>query len=165
MIDDQGSKVDKATPAIPVEILGLQGVPQAGEAFSAITDEATARQFAQYRGTQQRDAELAKTSKVSLEEFYDQFKANEVKELRVVVKGDVHGSVEALNEAVTRLSTDDVKITVIHGSVGGITESDVLLASASDAIVIGFNVRPEPKATGLAMQQGVTCGSTPSSMK
>ena len=155
MIDDQGRKVDSATPSIPVEILGLQGVPQAGEGFSALTDEATARQFAEYRETQQREAELAKTSKVSLEEFYDQIKANEVKELRVVVKGDVHGSVEALNEAVTRLSTDEVKIRVIHGSVGGITESDVLLASASNAIVIGFNVRPEPKATNLAMQQGV----------
>lgn len=155
MIDDQGRKVDSASPSIPVEILGLQGVPQAGEGFSALTDEATARQFAEFRETQQREAELAKTSKVSLEEFYDQIKANEVKELRVVVKGDVHGSVEALNEAVTRLSTDEVKIRVIHGSVGGITESDVLLASASNAIVIGFNVRPEPKATNLAMQQGV----------
>jgi len=155
MIDDQGRKVESATPSIPVEILGLQGVPQAGEGFSALTDEGTARQFAEYRETQQREAELAKTSKVSLEEFYDQIKANEVKELRVVVKGDVHGSVEALNEAVTRLSTDEVKIRVIHGSVGGITESDVLLASASNAIVIGFNVRPEPKATNLAMQQGV----------
>ena len=155
MIDDQGRKVDSATPSIPVEILGLQGVPQAGEGFSALTDEATARQFAEYRETQQREAELAKTSKVSLEEFYDQVKASEVKELRVVVKGDVHGSVEALNEAVTRISTDEVKIRVIHSSVGGITESDVLLASASNAIVIGFNVRPEPKATNLAMQQGV----------
>ncbi len=155
MIDDQGRKVDQASPSIPVEILGLQGVPQAGEAFSALTDEGTARQFAEYRETQQREAELAKTSKVSLEEFYDQIKANEVKELRVVVKGDVHGSVEALNEAVTRISTEEVKIRVIHGSVGGITESDVLLASASNAIVIGFNVRPEPKATNLAMQQGV----------
>lgn len=155
MIDDQGRKVDKATPSIPVEILGLQGTPQAGEAFSALNDEATARQFAEYRETQQREAELAKTSKVSLEEFYDQIKADEVKELRVVLKGDVHGSVEALNEAVTRLSTDDVKLRVIHGSVGGVTESDVLLASASNAIVIGFNVRPEPKATSLATQQGV----------
>ena len=155
MIDDQGRKVDKATPSIPVEILGLQGAPQAGEAFSALTDEATARQFAEYRETQQRETELAKTSKVSLEEFYDQIKASEVKELRLVVKGDVHGSVEALNEAVTRISTGEVKIRVIHGSVGGITESDVLLASASNAIVIGFNVRPEPKATNLAIQQGV----------
>ncbi|MDE0213678.1 MAG: translation initiation factor IF-2, partial [Deltaproteobacteria bacterium] len=155
MIDDQGRKVDMATPSIPVEILGLQGVPQAGEAFSALTDEATARQLAEYRETQQREAELAKTSKVSLEEFYDQIKASEVKELRVVLKGDVHGSVEALGDALTRVSTDEVKIRVIHGSVGGITESDVLLASASNAIVIGFNVRPEPKATGLAVQQGV----------
>ncbi len=155
MVDDQGRKVDKATPSIPVEILGLQGVPQAGEAFSALTDEATARQLAEFREDQQREAELAKTSKVSLEEFYDQIKASEVKELRVVLKGDVHGSVEALGDALTRVSTDEVKIRVIHSLVGGITESDVLLASASNAIVIGFNVRPEPKATGLAVQQGV----------
>lgn len=155
MIDDQGRKVEAATPSIPVEILGLQGVPQAGEAFSALTDEAKARQIAEYRGTQQREAELTKTSKVSLEEFYDQVRASDVKELRVVVKGDVHGSVEALNEAVARLSTEEVKLRVIHGSVGGISESDVLLASASNAIVIGFNVRPEPKATNLAAQQGV----------
>ena len=155
MIDDQGRKVESATPSIPVEILGLQGVPQAGEAFSALTDEAKARQIAEYRGTQQREAELTKTSKVSLEEFYDQVRASDVKELRVVVKGDVHGSVEALNEAVARLSTEEVKLRVIHGSVGGISESDVLLASASNAIVIGFNVRPEPKATNLAAQQGV----------
>ena len=155
MIDDQGRKVEAATPSIPVEILGLQGVPQAGEAFSALTDEAKARQIAEYRGTQQREAELAKTSKVSLEEFYDQVRASDVKELRVVVKGDVHGSVEALNEAVARLSTEEVKLRVIHGSVGGVSESDVLLASASNAIVIGFNVRPEPKATSLASQQGV----------
>ncbi len=155
MIDDQGRKVDMATPSIPVEILGLQGVPQAGEAFSALTDEGKAKQIAEHRENKQREAELAKTSKVSLEEFYDQRKANEVKELRVVVKGDVHGSVEALKDAVTHLSTDDVKLRVIHGLVGGITESDVLLASASNAIVIGFNVRPEPKATSLATQHDV----------
>ena len=155
MIDDQGKKVQSAGPSMPVEILGLQGVPQAGEAFSSLTDESKARQIAEYRGGQQRETELQKTSKVSLEEFYDQIKAGEVKELRVVLKGDVHGSVEALADAMTRLSTDDVKLRVIHGSVGGITESDVLLATASNAIIIGFNVRPEPKAALLAAQEHV----------
>lgn len=155
MIDDQGKKVQSAGPSMPVEILGLQGVPQAGEAFSSLTDESKARQIAEYRGGQQRETELQKTSKVSLEEFYDQIKAGEVKELRVVLKADVHGSVEALSDAMTRLSTDDVKLRVIHGSVGGITESDVLLATASNAIIIGFNVRPEPKAAMLAAQEHV----------
>jgi translation initiation factor IF-2 len=155
MIDDQGRKVDAAGPSMPVEILGLQGAPQAGEVFSALTDESKARQIAEHRSGQQRETELQKTSKVSLDEFYEQIKAGDVKELRVVLKADVHGSVEALTEAMTRLSTDDVKLRVIHGSVGGITESDVLLASASNAIVIGFNVRPEPKAAALAVQEKV----------
>lgn len=155
MIDDQGRKVESVSPAMPAEILGLQGVPQAGEGFSALSDESKARQIAEYRGSRQRETELSKTSKVSLEEFYEQIKAGEIKELRVVVKADVHGSVEALTDSMTRLSTNDVKLRVIHGSVGGITESDVLLASASNAIVIGFNVRPEPKAAALASQEKV----------
>jgi len=138
-----------------VEILGLQGVPQAGDSFVALTDEAKARQIAEYRRNKQRESELVKTSKVSLEDLYDQIKTGDVKELRVVLKADVHGSVEALAEAMNRLSNTEVKLRVIHGSVGGITESDVLLATASNAIVIGFNVRPESKAANLAAQEGV----------
>jgi translation initiation factor IF-2 len=155
MIDDAGHKIDDAPPGLPVEILGFQGVPQAGDTFVVLTDEAKARQVAEYRHGKQRESELVKTSKVSLEDLYEQIKAGDVKELRVVLKADVHGSVEALSEAMNRLSTDEVKLKVLHGSVGGITESDVLLAAASNAIVIGFNVRPEAKAAHLAQQEGV----------
>jgi translation initiation factor IF-2 len=155
MIDDRGHKVDEAPPAFPVEILGLQGVPQAGDSFVAVTDEAKARQVADYRQSKQRESELVKSSKVSLEELYDQIKAGDVRELRVVLKADVQGSVEALTEALSRLSTDEVKLRVIHGSVGGITESDILLAAASNAIVIGFNVRPESKGAALASKESV----------
>ncbi len=155
MIDDRGRKVETAPPSFPVEILGLQGVPQAGDSFVAVADEAKARQVAEFRQSKQRETELAKTSKVSLEELYDQIKAGDVKELRVVLKADVQGSVEALTEALGRMSTNEVKLRVIHGSVGGITESDVLLAAASNAIVIGFNVRPESKGAALAVKEGV----------
>jgi translation initiation factor IF-2 len=155
MVDDHGRKVEAAPPSFPVEILGLQGVPQAGDSFVAVTDEAKARQVAEYRHSKQRETELVKSSKVSLEELYDQIKAGDVRELRVVLKADVQGSVEALTEALGRLSGDEVKLRVIHGSVGGITESDILLAAASNAIVIGFNVRPESKGAALAAKEGV----------
>ncbi|MBI4529127.1 MAG: translation initiation factor IF-2 [Deltaproteobacteria bacterium] len=155
MIDDLGGKIDEAPPSLPVEILGLQGVPQAGDSFVAVADEAKARQVAEYRQTKQRETELVKSSKVSLEDLYDQIKSGDVRELKVVLKADVHGSVEALTEAMNRLSSEEVRLRVIHGSVGGITESDVLLAAASNAIVIGFNVRPEAKAAHLAAQEGV----------
>jgi translation initiation factor IF-2 len=155
MIGDRGHKVDSAPPSFPVEILGLQGVPQAGDSFIAVADESKARQVADYRQSKQRESELVKSSKVSLEELYDQIKTGDVKELRVVVKADVQGSVEALTEALTRMSTEEVKLKVIHGSVGGITESDILLATASNAIVIGFNVRPESKGAALAAREGV----------
>ena len=155
LIDDHGRKVDTAPPSFPVEILGLQGVPQAGDSFVAVADEAKARQVAEYRHGKQRETELVKSSKVSLEELYSQIKAGDVKELRVVLKADVQGSVEALTEALSRLSSDDVKLRVLHGSVGGITESDILLATASNAIVIGFNVRPESKGAALAAKEGV----------
>jgi translation initiation factor IF-2 len=155
MIDDHGQKVDVAPPSVPVEILGLQGVPQAGDSFVAVADEAKARQVAEFRQSKQRETELVKSSKVSLEELYDQIKTGDVKELRVVLKGDVQGSVEAITEALGRMSGDEVKLRVIHGSVGGITESDVLLAAASNAIVIGFNVRPESKGAALAAREGV----------
>jgi translation initiation factor IF-2 len=155
MIDDQGRKVDTALPSFPVEILGLQGVPQAGDSFVAVADEAKARQVAEFRRGKQRESELVKSSKVSLEDLYSQIKAGDVKELRVVLKADVQGSVEALTEALSRLSSDEVKLRVLHGSVGGITESDILLATASNAIVIGFNVRPESKGAALAAKEGV----------
>ncbi|MSP37059.1 MAG: translation initiation factor IF-2 [Deltaproteobacteria bacterium] len=155
MIDDQGHKVETAPPSFPVEILGLQGVPLAGDSFVAVADEAKARQVAEFRHSKQRETELVKSSKVSLDELYSQIKAGDVKELRVVLKADVQGSVEAVSDALTRMSTGDVKLKVLHGSVGGITESDILLAAASNAIVIGFNVRPESKGAALAAKEGV----------
>jgi translation initiation factor IF-2 len=155
MIDDQGRKIEEAQPSMPVEILGLQGVPQAGDSFIVLTDEAKARQVAEHRRSKQRESELIKTSKVSLEDLYEQIKTGNVKELRVVLKADVQGSVGALTEALGRLSSNEVQLRVIHGSVGGITESDVLLAAASNAIVIGFDVRPEIKAAQLAQNEGV----------
>ena len=121
----------------------------------AVADEAKARQVAEHRRAKQRESELATTSKVSLEDLYSQIQAGGVKELKLVLKADVQGSVEAIRDALTRLGTDEVKLTVIHASVGGITESDVMLAAASNAIVIGFNVRPESKAADLAGREGV----------
>jgi translation initiation factor IF-2 len=155
MIDDRGRKIAESGPSTPVEILGLTGVPAAGDTFIAVADEAKARQVAEHRRAKQRETELATTSKVSLEELYSQIQAGGMKELKLVLKGDVQGSVEAIRDALMRLNSDEVKLTVIHSSVGGINESDVLLAAASNAIVIGFNVRPESKASELAGREGV----------
>jgi translation initiation factor IF-2 len=155
MIDDKGHKVQSADPSTPVEILGLSAVPEAGSSFVVVADEATARQVAEHRLTKHREATLTKTAKVSLEDLYRQVQLGDTKELRVVLKADVQGSVEALSEALTRLSSDEVRLNVIHASVGGITETDVMLASASNAVVIGFNVRPEAKANSAAEREGV----------
>ena len=155
MMDDKGRRIESAGPSTPVEILGLGGVPDAGDVFVAVQDDAKARQVAEHRRGKQRDAEMAKTAKVSLDDLYQQIQSGDVRELKVVVKTDVQGSLEAVSDALRRLSTEDVRLNVIHGSVGGITESDVLLASASNAVVIGFNVRPEPKAAGLAEREGI----------
>jgi translation initiation factor IF-2 len=155
MVDDKGRRIEAAGPSTPVEILGLGGVPEAGDTFIAVQDDQKARQVAEHRRGKQREAEMAKTAKVSLDDLYQQIQTGAVRELKVVLKADVQGSVEATSEALRRLSTDDVRLNVLHGSVGGITESDVLLASASNAIIIGFNVRPEPKAAALAEREGV----------
>ncbi|MBI2963682.1 MAG: translation initiation factor IF-2 [Deltaproteobacteria bacterium] len=155
MVDEHGAKLEEAGPSTPVEILGLGGVPEAGDVFSAVSDEATAKQVASARLDKKRQAQLSTTSKVSLEELYDKIKAGEAKELRVILKADVQGSVEALQKALGLLSTDEVKLNVLHASVGGVSESDVLLASASKAIIIGFGIRPEAKASDLAEREGV----------
>ncbi len=155
MVDSRGQKVQVASPSMPVEILGLTGVPEAGDMFVAIGDEAKARQIAAHRTKKRRETELTKSSRTSLEDFYQQAQAGEVQELRVIIKADVQGSAEAVREALTRLSTDEVKLTVLHTSVGGISESDVLLASASKGIIIGFNIRPEVKAAQLADREGI----------
>ncbi len=155
MIDDKGNKVESAGPSTPVEILGVQAVPDAGSSFTVVSDEATAKQVAAHRSEKHREATLRKTSKVSLEDLYRRVQAGDTKELQVVIKADVQGSAEALSEALAGLSTEEVRLNPLHSSVGGITESDVMLAAASNAVVIGFNVRPETKATNVAEQEGV----------
>jgi translation initiation factor IF-2 len=155
MADYQGRKISEAGPSIPVEVFGLSSVPEPGAAFVVVADESKARQVAEYRQGKQREGELQKTSRLSLEELSEKMKAGEVKELKVIVKGDTLGSVEALSDALQRLSTGEVKLDVIHGSAGGVSETDVSLASASRAIIVAFNVRPEQKANALAEAEGV----------
>ena len=154
MFSHLGKKVRAASPSDPVEILGLSGVPQAGDTLVAVEDERKARQIATLR--QDRERQRAKgITRVTLQDLHQQIETGEVKELRLILKADVAGSVEALTESLEGLSTDQVKLKVIHGSVGTITESDVMLASASNAIVLGFNVKPEPKAATQAQADGV----------
>ncbi len=155
MVDDRGERVEEAGPSMPVEVTGLTGVPDAGDMLYAVVDEKKARDVALHRQQKMREAELAKTSKISLEQLYAKIQEGDVKELKVVIKGDVQGSVEAVKDALVKLSTDACRLVVIHTAVGGINESDINLASASDAVVLGFNVRPEPKASQLAEAEGV----------
>ena len=157
MFDDRGQAIKKAGPATPVEVLGLQGVPEAGDQFQ-VADEAKARHIVEYRQSKQREATLAKTAssgRLTLDQLHEQLRAGELKELPVVVKADVQGSVEVLSEMLPKLSNDQVKLKVIHASVGAVTETDVLLASASNAVIVAFNVRPERKASELAQREGV----------
>ncbi len=155
MFDDRGRAIEEAGPSTPVEILGLEGMPDAGDTFLVVADRDKAKGIAQYRKMKEREAQLAKSSRVSLEGLAEQIKQAGVKELPLILKGDVQGSVEVLADSLQKMSTEKVRIKVIRSGVGAITESDVLLASASNAIVIGFNVRPERKAADLADQEGV----------
>ncbi len=155
LINDRGEKAKQAGPSIPVEVIGLPGVPSAGDVFHVVSNERVAREIAEERAQKRRAAELTSPTKVSLDDLFAKIQEGSVKELAIVIKADVQGSSEALAGAVEKLSTDAVKLRVIHNAVGGIMESDVLLAAASRAIIIGFNIRPEPKATALAEQQGV----------
>ncbi len=155
LITHTGAKVQEAGPSIPVEVAGLPGVPSAGDVFQVVKDERVAREIAEDRAHKQRTADLSGSAKVTLDDLFAKIKEGSVKELALVIKSDVQGSAEALTAGVEKLATAAVKLRVIHSGVGGITESDVLLAAASNAIVVGFNVRPEPKASVLAEQQGV----------
>lgn len=155
LIDDTGKKLHEAIPSTPVEVIGLSGVPQAGDTFIVVEDERKARQIALVREQKQRDRLIVKGRRMTLDDLYARIQEGVVKQLNLIIKGDVQGSVEAVGEALERLSTEVVKVKVIHSSVGGIKETDVMLASASDAIIIGFNVRPEPKASILAEKEGV----------
>ncbi len=155
MFDDRGQPVREAEPSTPVEVLGLESLPEAGDEFQVVTDTAKAKQIVLYREAKARDAALAKSSRLTLEQLHKQMQAGEVKELPIILKTDVGGSAEVLTDTLQKLSNDKVKVRVLHSGVGAINESDVLLASASNAIIIGFNVRPERNASSLAEQEKV----------
>jgi len=155
MFDDRGQQLAEAPPSTPVEILGMEGLPQAGDQFLVVGDREKARGISDYREQKAREATLAKSSRVSLEGLAEQLKTAGTKELNIILKGDVQGSIEVLSDLLAKMSNDQVRLKVLRSGVGAITESDVLLASASNAIVIGFNVRPERKAQELAEQEKV----------
>jgi translation initiation factor IF-2 len=155
MFDDRGNQIDEGPPSTPVEVLGLDGMPQAGDQFVVVADREKAREVAEYREQKAREAQLAKSTRVSLERLAEEIRAAGVKELPVILKGDVQGSVEVVADMLAKMSSEKVKIKVLHTGVGAITETDVLLASASNAIIIGFSVRPERKAAELAEQDKV----------
>jgi translation initiation factor IF-2 len=156
MFDDHGRPVRSAGPSTPVEVLGLQGAPEAGDQFQ-VADEARARHIVEFRQGKLREATLAKSAgaRITLDQLHEQLKAGDVKELPLVIKADVQGSVEVLSEMLPKLSDDRVKLKIIHASIGAVTENDVLLASASGAIIVAFNVRPDRKASDLAQREGV----------
>ena len=155
IFDDRGNPIQKTGPSSAVEILGMQSVPLAGDAFQMIEDVTKARQIIDYRVEQEKEREQSQRTKISLEDLYSQMKAGEVKELAIVIKADTQGSAEVLVDSLVSLSGEKVKIKAIHRGVGAISETDVVLAAASDAIIIGFNVRPEPKARSEAEKEGV----------
>ena len=155
MLDDRGQPVREVEPSMPVEVLGLESLPEAGDAFQVVTDTAKAKQIVIYREAKAREVAMAKNKRLTLDQLHQQMQAGEVKELPIILKADVSGSAEVVSETLQKLSTEKVKIRVLHSGVGAITESDVLLASASNAIIIGFNVRPERNAASVAEQEKV----------
>ena len=155
MFDDMGKKIKSAGPSIPVEVLGLSEVPAAGDRFVVVKDEKTARNMAEIRKDKIKTESHQASHRVSLEDLYSQIQEGKVKELSIIVKADVQGSVEAIRQSLEKLSTDDVKVRVIHGAVGAITETDITLAAASNALMIGFNVRPDSNAVSMAEKDGV----------
>jgi translation initiation factor IF-2 len=155
MLDFRGQKMHTVGPSTPIEVLGFSDVPAAGDAFTVVEDERKARQISSIRQEKQRTRQFAQTSRVTLEDLYQRITAGEVKDLNLIVKADVQGSVQALWDSISKLESEKVRLRLIHGATGGITESDIMLASASNAIVIGFNVRPTLKASELAAQEQV----------
>ena len=155
MFDDKGEKVEEATPSIPVEILGFSGIPDAGGPFQVTESEKEARQIGDKRQDLRRMEDARNVRKITLDNIYEQIKEGEQLELKIIIKGDVHGSVEALSQTLERLSTPEIRLNVIHASAGAINERDVMLASASNAIIVGFNVRPTPSTQSLADQEKV----------
>ena len=155
MTDESGSKLKQAGPAVPVEVLGFQSTPKAGDEFIVLADDAKAREIAEYRQSKAREEQLAGASRTSLDQMFAKIKDGEAAELPIVVKADVHGSLEAIAQSMGQLSTDEVKVTILHSGVGAIAESDVNLAYSSGGMVIGFNVRANPQARDLAKREGV----------
>ncbi len=155
MFDDRGRPISEAGPSTPVEILGLESMPDAGDTFLVMADRDRAKEIARYRTLKEREAQLAKSSRVSLEGLAEQIKQAGMKDLNLILKGDVQGSVEVLADSLEKMSTEKVRVRVLRAGVGAITESDVLLASASNAVVIGFNVRPDRKAADIAERENV----------
>ena len=155
LVDDTGRIMKEALPATPVEVTGFPDVPQAGDIFVVMDDEKKARQIAMSRIQKQRSAAIAAKTKLTLDDLYDRIKEGEIRELNIIIKADVQGSVEALRDALLRIHHEQVKVKVIHTGVGGINASDVMLAAASTAIIIGFNIRPDSKATHLAEKEGI----------
>jgi len=155
MFNDQGRQINEAGPAIPVEIVGLTGVPEAGDELVVLAADKDAKQVSSHRTQKARAKELAKNSRLSLEGLFQQMAEGIVKELNLIIKADVHGSIEALKESLAKLATSEVKINVIHSATGTVTESDVSLAAVSNAIILGFNVRPATKVQELAKEEHV----------
>ena len=153
LINDSGNKIQKATPAMPVEIVGIPEVPQPGDKFYVVEDERKARQYSEMRLKKKREVQLAESAKVTMEDLHDQIAEGKIKVLNLIVKADTQGSIAAVQEAFSKLETEEIRFKIIHDGVGGITESDILLSSASNAITIGFNVRPTDKADELAMRE------------
>ena len=155
MLNDSGHPVQIAGPAMPVEVIGLSGVPMAGDDLVALKDEKSAKQVSMHRLQRHRSKELAKTSRLSLDKLYENLQAGEAKDLNVIIKADVNGSIEALSDSMVKLSNEEVTINVVHSATGTISESDVSLATVSEAIIIGFNVRPTPKVQEMAQEEHV----------
>ncbi len=155
MFDSHGNRVKEATPSVPVEVLGFEELPQAGDDFIVLDSEEKARKVAEYRQRKAREAQVAKEAKISLEKLFEKLKEGELKELNIVLKADTQGTLEALQASLQKLSTDKVKVNIIRSAIGAISESDVMLAAASNAIVIGFNVKPTSQARDAAKREGV----------
>ena len=155
MLNDRGMYVETAGPSMPVEVIGLIGVPNAGDELIALADDKSAKQVSMYRTQKQRSKELSKTSRLSLEKLFEKIQEGETRELNLIIKADVHGSIEALGDSLIKLSNDEVKINIIHSATGAIIESDISLAAVSDAIIIGFNARPSSKVQALANEENI----------
>lgn len=155
MLNDKGENVKSAGPSYPVEITGLDDVPSGGDVFNAVSDERLARELVDQRKTKQKEEIFSHQTKVTLDNLFDQMQLGDIKELKIIVKADVQGSVEAVRQSLDKLSNEEVRVNVIHGGVGAISESDVMLANASNAIIVGFNVRPDPVAADSAERDGV----------